>query len=393
MPATRHNRSVKKFLYGLLVALVVLSVAEGVARVVREAPEEFLVAEPVTGPAFILEEGRVTPVFQGAWAVPDFEVAPSGTRVAFLGASSVRAGTPELSIDQEFPALVGDALGVEALNLGVPGATAEDLDERFDAVLGFGPSAIVLYSGHNAFVTASQKGLLDEGGIWAGVLLRRSRLALWMSDHIGTQRHAEAGFAFDEAMRDRVRSTHVETLQAMVRRSSVPVLLVTVVSNPFAAPIANDCPSAYADIGVTAPHFGAEARPPNLMGVTPEMTANWALECEQGAYLHARALWESGRLEEGRAALDAIRDTETLPMRADSPTNVALRAVEGVVLVDADRAFREHGLGLEPSAWWHDAVHPNALGHEALAAVIAPELAATLGIEDPGLAIPSTAGP
>ena len=387
--------STKRLGLGLVVAAALLLLAEAGARLVRGAPEAYLVVEEHAGPDFLRRGDLVEPAFQGPFAVPPFPAEPAGPRVVFLGASTLRAGTPSLESEQEFPSLVGQALGIEALNLGDPGATAEDLVARLPAVLELQPSSLVVYSGHNAFVEASTKGLGDEveDARLVAAVVRRSRLILLLSDHVGAARLAEpsSSHALGEAERARVRAAHLSAIGELVSASTVPVVLVTLVSNPFAAPIADDCPEVYEELGVTAPHFGAEAKPPNLQGVGPEQTLAWSERCEQGRYLHARAVWEAGGVEEAGPLLDAIRDEESLPLRADRATNEGLRAVEGVVLVDADRAFREAGMGLEPALWWHDAVHPNAAGHEALAALVAPAVAEQLGQPDPGLALPSTA--
>lgn len=392
--------STKRLLLGLVVAVGVGALAEGIARIVREPPKRMLVADDATGEPFLIADGLVHPLFQQQFSVPPFPVEATGTRVVFLGASTVHSDTPEVQREAEFPSLAAEALGVEAVNLGVPGAVAADLGDRLDAVLGFDPDLLVVYSGHNAFIRATQTGLMTDPSFKAqlviGSLLRNSRFFLLLSDHVGPAHDADAqqGFALGPTEREALRREHIAELAELIDRSTVPVILVTMVSNPFTAPVANDCPEAYSSLGLAPPHPGAEAKPPNLQGISPEQTLPMSEACEQGRYLHARAVWDAGRVAEGRALLDAIRNDETLPMRADAATNERIRALAaetGTPLVDADVAFREAGRGLEPETWMEDAVHPNSVGHEALAALIAPRIAEVLGLPDPGLDMPSTA--
>jgi lysophospholipase L1-like esterase len=398
------NRNLKRLLLGLLVAAGVLGGAEAIARWVRPPAPPILVAPPQRAQAFEIRDGRVSPVFQRPFQIPSFAMAPRGQRVVAIGGSTVRAGAePALGLDGEFPALLEAALGVEVLNLGVPGANAEDLLRRFPEVLGFSPDVVLIYSGHNAYVMATQVGLDEELGqsrTRLGLLLRRSSLFLALDEQL-TPPPALVGerprFALGPLEREAVRREHLVHLRAMVelaQAAGVPVVLSTVASNPFAPPVAQDCPEVFDALGLDRPMLGSEHRPLDLAGLRPEQTQDLDLDCIQARYLHGRALWDAGRHAEAREHLDAARDLETLPMRADRAMNEDLRALAeqtGVALVDADRAFRARGLGLEPPTWMADVLHPNAAGHQALAALFAPETARLLGRPDPRLPLPSTA--
>ena len=78
-----------------------------------------------------------------------FSCAGSGPRMLFLGGSSVHGGTPDLDAAEEFPALVGEARGVETLALAQPGLDSHALVELMEAFGDCRAEVVVVYMGHN----------------------------------------------------------------------------------------------------------------------------------------------------------------------------------------------------------------------------------------------------
>jgi hypothetical protein len=104
--------------------------------------------------------------------------------------------------------------------------------------------------------------------------------------------------------------------------------------------------------------------------------------------------WLKARLESDRntavESLDALRDLDELPVRADRATVEVIRQVaqgEGAILVDATGTARRMGQGIEPPDWFMDPVHFSREGQKAMAAILAPALASALSLPDPDVEI------
>ena len=87
--------------------------------------------------------------------------------------------------------------------------------------------------------------------------------------------------------------------------------------------------------------------------------------------------------------MDALRDADPLPVRADRKLNAVVRRVAadtGATLVDVDGFARVAGGGIEPCSWFIDPMHFTVAGHDALARMVAQGVAPLLATAPPPLA-------
>ncbi len=372
------------------MASLSLLAVEGLARLFVEPPEELLVAErpDSSGDWLEVHGGLVEPVFQGAWAVEAFPLEPAGARLIWIGGSSVRAGLPSLSADQEAAAVTGRLLGVESLNLGAPTLDAADLLEHVDEILALQPDRVVVYTGHNELMRATIAGLYEDPAYqhrirWQ-LRLRSSRAYLALSRGLGwALPSGETGMAsFEVGPRERafIEQRFRERLTNLAEALGERAVFVTPVSNAWTPSVALDCPRLYSDLGVELPEMGHEHRPVNLFGLDEsalEGLGDHFEGCRDLEYVRARLAYEAGRGEHAVEALDRLRDEDPMPLRSSRQLVEIVREVatgRGLLLVDANAGFRERGGGIERADLFADQVHLSESGHELLAELVAEAL-------------------
>ncbi len=144
----------RRALMGLVVAAGVLTMVElGLRLLLGPAPNPVRVfgALGAHDQYFEIAYGMAHRAYGEAPLEP-FAVRSSAPRLAMLGGSSIRDGTPNLHPDREVPGLLSTALGVEVVNLGSPGGLVmytghNDLGNAlFETRYGNLPSAIFAYA-------------------------------------------------------------------------------------------------------------------------------------------------------------------------------------------------------------------------------------------------------
>ena len=142
---------------GVGVAFLVLLLVEGGTRLLFGAPHPRLqrALYDVDREAYRVENGAVTPIFQGRDAIDAFARAPrqGRPRVLVFGGSSVRGGS-HLAPAREFPAVAAEQLAsqgrkLEILNLGRPALDSHHLRVLVQQSAFLKPDVVVIYTGHN----------------------------------------------------------------------------------------------------------------------------------------------------------------------------------------------------------------------------------------------------
>ena len=380
-----------------------LGVAEALLRVVIGSPTPELAATLPDGSGELI---RATS--DGIEAAYQYErrqpaVGPkqldAGPRVLWLGGSSIHGGTRDITRLEEAPGRAGDLLGVESLNFGGIGMDTVSIGAILEEVLELEPDVLVLYTGHNELGNAVFTGRYADAGT-ARIATLRARLgALRLfqglemvvrgrESLILPSEANEGQFSVDARTRAEIHWRFEERLRHLVSKattSGVHVVLATLMSNAVAPSMEFECPKAMRRAGF--PSFRPEALP---VGDLREEDLAAAEAMSPGC----RDLqWVRARRGGDREALDVLRDTDPLPVRADRALNQVIREVASdtdAVLVDVEAMARSAGGGLEPSAWFLDPMHLTVAGHDALARMTARSISQLLGLQAPDLAPPPT---
>jgi len=307
-------------------------------------------------------DGHVSTTYQHHEPTPPFPAHAPGPRVAFLGGSSVHAGsaTPDGAPVQEFPAVVEHLTGIPCLNLGAPGADSHDLVAILDELLAWPVTACVIYTGHcdvgNAYFLRRYAGLGGRVTTRLLPLLGRSQLFAQLHRLLRPV-HDEAAPLMSPKARQAawvppdevalLQTAFEQNLRYLVRRcrrAGVQPVLVAPASNLHGRPVC-----------------AAPDREPDSMQLWSEGLA--LLESDPAA---------------GAALLREARDHDPCPVRATSALVDVVRqlaADEVVPLVDAERDLPRSGPGGVPARHlFVDDVHLSAEGHRELAALIAPAI-------------------
>ena len=392
----------KKLLLGVLTAAVLLGLLEGIARLLGGTPTPELVARLPDGKTELIRRTptAVEPLYQQTRPVGPVSLEPSAgeRRVLWLGGSSIHGGTQGLSIEDEAPGRLGEILGVTSLNFGGIGMDTVTIGSILDHVVALSPDVVVLYSGHNELGNAVFTGRYGDARTariasvrgWLG----GSRAYQFLEMSIRGQEQlilpsagTEGRFEVTEPIRDEINRRFEERLLHIVSRlteANIPVVLSTLMSNPIAPSVEFSCPDAVFATGFPAGR--AEARPVDSLTESDLQKAEaMAPGCRDLDWIRAR---RNPNRSDATTALDELRDSDPIPVRADRSLNAVVRRVAGgseATLVDVDGFARMAGEGVEPPSWFLDPMHLTVDGHNALARMIGQGVAPLLGLTPPSL--------
>ena len=360
-------RSLKKAGMGLLVALLFLSLFEGLLRVALGPPPPPVVVYSAVDEYdtfFTEDHGFVSPNYQH-FPIDAFPAEAPRRRVMVFGGSSVHVGVSRLDASQEFPALLGSAMGVEVLNLGSPSLDSFDIVGILTEALAFDPALVVVYTGHNDWgnayfqarftgfsgtVRARAQRLFEHFQLYAQLRRGLSPVDGVMRGRQNSGRSAEATELDAErlAATQRFYEANLRRIAFLTQRAGVPAVFVTPVSNYFWQPT-NKCTGAGC------------AEPPYRLGLS--LVAS----------------------DPGKAAelLREARDLDREGVRAPTAAQQIVRDVatdyEHVQLVDAEASLpRYAGTDLLDPELFFDQLHFSGTGHEQMAGVIRPAAAKAL---------------
>ena len=283
--------------------------------------------------------------------------APGVRRILVLGGST-SFGYPERPvgerpIDRARHGLVGamqaalDAAwpgAYELLDLGVNGGSSEDSLRILRRALGWGASGVVIYDGHNEYMTAPRD---FRPGLWRFALSRRlAPLAPKVQASPGWVGRAAYGGPAHEAAILRQLRRNLEGMADALEDAGLPGVIATQAGN----------------LRGFDPSWSTAGDPAALAALgsldDAALEALWAAQPEA-----ADVAWALGRRRSGAAAVAPLRaaaDRDGMPFRATSAVNEQIRELaeeRGLVLVDAEAAARGGG-ELPGNEGFYDWVHP-----------------------------------
>lgn len=390
-----------KLAFGLLTAIVMLGSLELILRAVAGSPTPELAATLPGGTGELLRstDRGVEPMYQQTRRQGEVSRArgENGRRVIWVGGSSIHGGTQGITRAEEAPGRLASLLDVESLNFGGIGMDTVSIGAIIEDLMELNPDVLVVYTGHNELGNAVFTGRYGDEAT--------ARIAVWRA-RLGSVRlyqalesvirgrevlrlpsaATEGQFAVTDRVRSEIYWRFRERLRYIVNvaaMSGVPTVLATLMSNPAAPSIEWQCPEAIKRAGITS--------------VRPEALAVDALKPSDLSAAEALApacrdlAWVQARRNGDRAALDKLRDSDPLPVRADRQINAVIRGVAretGATLVEVDGFARVAGGGIEPCAWFLDPMHLTVEGHDALARMVAQGVAPLLAMKPPAMPPP-----
>jgi len=313
------------------------------------------------------------------------KVPPSGVRRILVLGGSTTFGYPERpegthDLDQARHGFVGalqstlDARwpnAYELINLGINGGNSADTRLVARLAVDWGASGVVLYDGHNEFMSVPQQ---FRPSTWRVALVRRFSVLKKRADtspgwngptSYGGPPHAEAVLS-------QLRS-NLDDVVAGFQDAGVPVVITTQAAN-----LAGFDPN-WSTVGASA-----ELASQSL----PELEQAWEehpTSADIAFVLGHRRL--SAHRSDGGLLRRAV-DLDALPFRATSAVNDTLRALaedRGLVVVDAEAAVQADGPP-PGDALYYDWVHPRPVAQRRLAAAV------LAGMSEAGMLAASEAG-
>jgi len=313
-----------------------------VAALLAEAAMRLQESDP--GPLFAREQGRVrlAPGHEAFVPVDVGQVADR-LRIAWVGASTV-AGVPyepRLSPPRWLGLLLARrGVQAEVVTIAAPGLDAGGMRHILPEVLALHPDALVVATGHNEYLAATQ--LLRER--WWDEL-RLPRLVERWSGHAEPEDETlpTPAHGFDRAAITARFRADIHAMQALADGAGVPLLLCAEVSN--------------------------------LADFPPVLGEDWAAEEDADtAYARGQSLLEAGDAAGALAALQRARDLDGWPHRASTELNDAV-AAEARHFVALDRLFAEQSArGVPGFDLFADHCHPTPAGQRLMALGVADAL-------------------
>ena len=348
----------RKIFFSLVVCVSVLGMAELVAQMFV-VPEGAMVQvhSGTHERSQWLEErnGSVAAAYQhrttGGFSKQHFH-----KRIAVLGGSSVHGGTNNLSDKQEFSALLGKSLGVEAINLGNPSLDSHDILAILEELQQYKMDAWVVYTGHNDFGNTyfhqRYKGWSGTMGAYAYVWMSRRALYRLLQRFVQIPNGNTAlpnpqkqfsGPQISKGQKIRALSYFQDNIEKMIwlaQQNNTPIIFIVPMRDLLRAPL-GDCREE---------------------------------PCSLDLYDQGIAL-RSTNSQEAVNLLAQASDADGIPLRVLSSAQEYLRSVsqKGVFVIDAPTLLKG-GDGIVPSEYFQDHVHLSQKGHQQLASVLAPFL-------------------
>ncbi len=413
----------KKLLFGgmlLALPLMLLLAAEGVLRLFGQggyAPLLRKAGEVPGGSLVIADQAGAISYFFANQSRPGYneqynfiDPKPKGVFRIFLVGESAAKGYPQprnLASTAFLQKMLTDAWPdrkVEILNLGTTAVASFPVLGMMTEALEFAPDLILIHTGHNEFFGAYGVNSISQGG--AGIrrlratrFVRSLALVQFLSHHLKSEESlkgktlmeimaAQSYTAPNDPLRQAAAGNLGANLDAMLslcQKRGVPAVVCTLPSNERdLAPIGEDRTDGLPD--ETRTRFnalldeGTAFLPTNPQAAATNLAGAISLHPQhaRARFLNGRALFALARTNEAQAEFVAARDLDSMPWRATSLQQNALRttaAKHGVPVCDMEGVFRAHSPG--GAIGWElldDHVHPTLRGQ----ALMAEALVATL---------------
>ena len=277
-------------------------------------------------------------------------------RIAFLGGSSVHGGSNHLSARQEFPALVGQKMRIQTLNLGNPSLDSHDLSKILTELKLFPMSAWVVYTGHNDFGNTyfhqRYKGWSSTLGAHALVFLQRLAVYQALQEKLTipsgntakpNPKKQFSGPYITEDQKIRAQMYFEQNIEHMIhlaKQEEIPIVFVIPIRDLLRAPLG-----------------GCHGEP-----------------CALTLYDQGIALREKSE-KEAISLLREASDADEIPIRTLSSAQEFLRSQQqtGVYVIDLPKILETEG-SLFSSSLFQDHVHLTGEGHQKVADVVSQAL-------------------
>ncbi len=371
-------------LLGLAVAAALLAAGEGVARLVLGPPPPCQLVMQATQCRLAVEGGQAWVACQPPIPHPRrLAVArrPGAARVVVLGASSMAEPRNRAVPEQLARALAG----VEVLNLAVDGLQVANLAWLAGQIAPLDPDLALIYIGHNAYNATIFDGSVRATRLrWLPVYRALGHLWLhraveaWRETHLldGPRRPGSRSIALsdDAALRVRARMDRrfrVELAEA-VERSPAPVLLATLMRNPWVPPegvLADDPARCQPVLDAVGPGTARDAR-----ALARLAEATRAACGEDNALLPWIAAHRARLAGDEATALERWRESlrrDALPLAAPPEADAIIREVAAEAGAPVVDLAAELG-AFPPASWFTDAIHLSPEGAAAVAEAMAP---------------------
>jgi lysophospholipase L1-like esterase len=412
----------------ILGACVLLLGIEGVLRFVEWRHHVPLSGDPfvnVTPFFFRAVDEQGVPVFRHHGGRPQFLATKpaNGFRVFVLGESSVY-GIP-YDPQYSFASFLGQRLAaalpgrvVEVVNCGIPAIASWHIRRIALEIMAYEPDVVLVYAGHNDYTTRE----MPEPGWWTRQLVetRAFQLAVWSGQALRQWWSGpfDKGLALDPAQPFLMgqRAAGTSTMTAAERReiadrfarniSEIIAAAKEVGAVAMVASVGQNfrhwAPSAWrhtpglapADAARWGQHWGTAERlrkANDCVGALAEYDAAVAIDPRPSIvqFGRGRCLERLGRWPEARVAYRKASDLDEVPMGVPTSFNAMIRRTveeDGGVFVDVARRLDDTSPHRIPgNDVFMDHLHPNLLGNERIAAIVANRLR-ELGLPEPSTA-------
>ena len=344
----------RKIVFSLIVTIVFFCVAELAAQqVVTPSGAMVQVHSGLSARTtwFSTRGNQVSAAYQHR-STGSFSAQMKRPRIAVLGGSSVHGGSNGVSQRQEFPALLGNKLGIQTLNLGNPSLDSHDILSILEELSSYPMSAWVVYTGHNDFGNTyfhqRYKGWSGTFGAYLEVWM--SRLALFqlvrslLEKPVGNTAQPNPKKQFSGphiTYAQKLRAlgyfqSNIERMIWLAQQSGVPIFFVVPIRDIQRAPLG-----------------GCHGSP-----------------CANDLYDEGIALRETDPMQASIELKKAV-DADEIPLRVITQAQDFLRSLPrgGVYVVDAPTMLAESGI--VPADLFQDHVHLTTSGHKKVADAIA----------------------
>ena len=335
---------------------------------------------------------------------------PKGVFRIFLVGESAAKGYPQprnLASTAFLQKMLTDAWPdrkVEIINLGTTAVASFPVLGMMTEALNFEPDLIIIHTGHNEFFGAYGVNSISRGGTGITRLkltrfVRSLAVVQFFSRHFHSEESLKGKTLMEimaatsyTAPADPIRKSAADNLSANVgemltrcRQRGVPAIVCTLPSNlrdlaPIGEDQADNLTTENQNRFRTLLDEGAAFLSTNPQAAATNLAAAISLEPQHARahFLNGRALFTLGNINEAQTEFVAARDLDSMPWRATSLQQSALRATAekfNAPLCDMEGAFRTNSPG--GSIGWElldDHVHPTLRGQ----ALMAEALVATL---------------
>jgi lysophospholipase L1-like esterase len=413
----------KKILFGgvmLALPILLLLVVEGVLRLfghggyvpllrrAGEVPGGSLVISDQAGAISYFFANRSRPGYNEQYNFVDPK--PKGVFRIFIVGESAAKGYPQprnLASSAFLEKMLTDAWPdrkVEVINLGTTAVASFPVLGMMTEALEFAPDFIIIHTGHNEFFGAYGVNSISRGGTSITRLkltrfVRSLALVQFLSRHLDSEESLKGKTLMEimaaqnyTAPHDPIRKAAANNLGANIgemlsrcKARGVPAIVCTMPSNERDLyPVGEDRTDGLSS-EQQARFTNLLEQGASLLASDPQAATTQLAEAismhpahARARFLHGRALYSLGRTNDAQAGFVAARDLDSMPWRATSIQQDAIRAAavkHGVAVCDMEEVFRSRSPG--GCIGWElmdDHVHPTLHGQALMAEAVVATL-------------------